>query len=309
MVFTGLYLWWPRNKIPRRLRNAFSIRFKEKGRKRLRDLHATPGALFAPVLIFLALTGLPWSGFWGTQWGEFIDNMNSGYNFPSEDPTSHEHASAIETPGLQISWANERMSVPASQPNHSDTKSSLSLEAVAAVAQDIGMKPGYAVGLPADEIGVYTLSNSWPSPAHDERTVYVDQYSGDVLAEAGWHASYGALAKGTAWGVDTHMGRQFGLVNGLAMGGSCLAVIGSTITAPLMFFRRRQPGKSGFPRRPIDAKLSRRITYIAIALGIVFPLLGLSMVFMALLDHFFIRRVPQLKELFGMRPDNQSDYN
>jgi hypothetical protein len=64
--------------------------------------------------------------------------------------------------------------------------------------------------------------------------VYVDQYSGDVLAEAGWHASYGALAKGTAWGVDTHMGRQFGLVNGLAMGGSCLAVIGSTITAPLM---------------------------------------------------------------------------
>ena len=309
MVFTGLYLWWPRNKIPRRLRNAFSIRFKEKGRKRLRDLHATPGALFAPVLIFLALTGLPWSGFWGTQWGEFIDNMNSGYNFPSEDPTSHEHASAIETPGLQISWANERMSVPASQPNHSDTKSSLSLEAVAAVAQNIGMKPGYAVGLPADEIGVYTLSNSWPSPAHDERTVYVDQYSGDVLAEAGWHASYGALAKGTAWGVDTHMGRQFGLVNGLAMGGSCLAVIGSTITAPLMFFRRRQPGKSGFPRRPIDAKLSRRITYIAIALGIVFPLLGLSMVFMALLDHFFIRRVPQLKELFGMRPDNQSDYN
>jgi len=135
MVFTGLYLWWPRNKIPRRLRSAFSIRFKEKGRKRLRDLHATPGALFAPVLIFLALTGLPWSGFWGTQWGEFIDNMNSGYNFPSEDPTSHEHASAIETPGLQISWANERMSVPASQPNHSDTKSSLSLEAVAAVAQ------------------------------------------------------------------------------------------------------------------------------------------------------------------------------
>jgi uncharacterized iron-regulated membrane protein len=105
------------------------------------------------------------------------------------------------------------------------------------------------------------------------------------------------------------MGRQFGLVNGLAMGGSCLAVIGSTITAPLMFFRRRQPGKSGFPRRPIDAKLSRRITYIAIALGIVFPLLGLSMVFMALLDHFFIRRVPQLKDLFGMRPDNQSDYN
>jgi len=30
---------------------------------------------------------------------------------------------------------------------------------------------------------------------------------------------------------------------------------------------------------------------------------------MALLDHFFIRRVPQLKELFGMRPDNKTDYN
>jgi uncharacterized iron-regulated membrane protein len=59
----------------------------------------------------------------------------------------------------------------------------------------------------------------------------------------------------------------------------------------------------------MDAKLSRRITYIAIALGVVFPLLGLSMVFMALLDHFFIRRVPQLKQLFGMRHDNQSETN
>ena len=63
------------------------------------------------------------------------------------------------------------------------------LEAVATIAQDIGMKPGYAVGLPADEIGVFTLSNPWPSPAHDERTVYLDQYSGDVLAEAGWDVS------------------------------------------------------------------------------------------------------------------------
>jgi hypothetical protein len=30
-------------------------------------------------------------------------------------------------------------------------------------------------------------------------------------------------------------------------------------------------------------------------------------VFMALLDHFFIRRVPQLKELFGMRSDKDVD--
>ena len=306
MVFTGLYLWWPRNKIPHRLRKAFSIRIKEKGRRRLRDFHATPGALFAPVLIFLALTGLPWSGFWGAQWGKFIDSMNSGYNFPSEDPTSLEHASAIETPGLQISWANERMVIPSSQPNHSDAMKPLALEKIVSEAQKIGMVPGYAIGLPADESGVYTLSNAWPSPAHEERTVYLDQYSGDVLAEAGWHASYGNLAKGTAWGVDTHMGRQYGLVNGILMGGSCLAAIGSTITAPMMFWRRRQPGKSGFPRRPIDAKLSRRITYIALALGLMFPLLGLSMVFMALVDHIFIRRVPQLKALFGMRNDNES---
>lgn len=306
MVCTGMYLWWPRNKIPHRVRNAFSIRVREKGRKRLRDLHATPGVLFAPFLVFLALTGLPWSGFWGSQWGKFIDSMNSGYNFP-EQPTSHEHATSLETPGLQISWANERLIVPRSNTAHSEIAKPLGIEEVTEVAKNIGMIPGYAIGLPADETGVYTLSNSWPSPSQNERTVYVDQYSGKVLTEAGWQASYGALAKGTALGVDTHMGRQFGLLNGLVMGGTCLAAIGSTITAPLMFLRRRQPGKSGFPRRPIDAKLSKRITYIAIALGVVFPLLGLSMVFMALLDHFFIRRVPQLKKLFGMRSNTDGN--
>lgn len=305
MTFTGLYLWWPRDKVPHRLRRALTIRLNKKGRKRLRDLHATPGALFAPVLIFLALTGLPWSGFWGVKWGEFIDSVDSGYNFPAEDPTSHEHASAIETPGLQISWANERNVLPTSHPSHLET---LPLETVVVKAQDIGMLPGFAVGLPADESGVFTLSNAWPSPAQDERIVYLDQYSGDVLAAAGWNKSYGALAKTTAWGVDTHMGRQFSWPNAVVMALSCFAVIGATVTAPAMYLKRRPKGTAGFPRRPMDIKLAKGVTIISLGLGIVFPLLGLSMLFAVLVDRTFIRRVPKLRELFGMRQANKDDF-
>lgn len=306
MALTGTYLWFPRKRVPNAVRRAFVPRFREKGRRRWRDMHSTVGAIGAPVLVFLAITGLPWSGFWGSQlWGPLIDRLDSGYGWPSEDPvSSHEHSAAdLQTAGLRISWANQLRDVPSSDATSSveSMPPALALEEVQAIAADVGMRPGYAIGLPGDENGVYTLSNSWPSPAQDERTVYLDQYSGKVLDEVSWHTSFGTLAKVTSWGVDAHMGRQLGVVNGIVMGAMSLGVIFSIISAPVMYWKRRPRGSLGFPRRPIDARLARGVVVIAAVLGILFPLLGASMIVVAVVDHFLIRRAPQLRGVFGMR--------
>ena len=307
MAVTGMYLWFPRKRVPNAWKRAFIPRFREKGRRRWRDMHSTVGSIAAPVLVFLAITGLPWSGFWGAaMWGPLIDRLDSGYNFPAEDPVSGvvRDAKSLETPGLKISWANQLRDVP--QSDHSvsmggTSTSTLTLEQVVARAREIDMKPGFAIGLPADETGVFTLSNSWPSPAQDERTVYVDQYNGEVLAEASWHTSFGLLAKITAWGVDAHMGRQLGVMNGVVMGAVSLGVMFSIISAPIMYWKRRPRGSLGFPRRPYDAGMVRGAVIIAAVLGVLFPLLGLSMVVVWVVDHFLVRRVPQLRATFGMK--------
>jgi uncharacterized iron-regulated membrane protein len=307
MAMTGMYLWFPRKRMPNAWRRAFVPRFREKGRRRWRDMHSTVGAIGAPVLVFLAITGLPWTGFWGAVvWGPLIDRLYSGYNFPAEDPVSGvvRDAQSVETPGLQISWANERRGVPMSDPTanlNSRATTSLSLEQVAERGRELDMLPGFAIGLPADETGVFTLSNAWPSRAQEERTVYLDQYTGDVLTETSWDASWGNLAKVTSWGINAHMGRQVGVVNGIVMGAVSLGVMFSVLSAPIMYWKRRPRGSLGFPRRPYDAGMVRGAVIIAAVLGVLFPLLGASMLVVWVVDHFLVRRAPQLRAMFGMR--------
>lgn len=317
MMATGVYLWWPRSKKDR-LRKAFPLRLRTPGRRRLRDLHSTPAAIFASVVFFLVLTGLPWSGFWGGNWARLADATSSGYNTP-DPPTSQQAASSVETQGLRVAWATDRQPVPlastveeagdtgASSDDHYHVTPGtgrpavpvpLSLERVTILGNEIGMRPGFSVGLPEGATGVYTISNSWPSESSEGRTVFVDQYSTNVLTDHGWQ-QYGLLAKATSFGIAGHMGREYGVVNAIVMGLTCLAIIGAIVTSPMMWWRRRGKGSTGFPRRQPDAPMMKGVLVIAVVHAVLFPLLGLSMVVVALVDRYAIRRIPALRSAFG----------
>jgi uncharacterized iron-regulated membrane protein len=171
---------------------------------------------------------------------------------------------------------------------------------VAGIARDIGLEPGYAIAMPDGETGVYTVSNPSPSDsAASARTAFLDQYSGEVLANHVWR-DRGLLRNVTSWGINTHMGREYGPLNAIVMGGACLAVIGAVITAPLMYWKRRPRGKLGTPRRPVDPRLPRQALWIAVALGLLYPLLGVSMLLVAAFDHLVVRKVAPLRRAFGI---------
>lgn len=303
LTATGVYLWLPRRWIAGSRRRAIVPRFRERGRKPWRDLHGLNGALISVVLIFLLLTGLPWSGFWGARmWTPFIDSLQSGYNFPVDEPRSGEphHAADVATQGLVITWANQRGALPRSE--HDYGAEPLTLEVIAQRAKQEGMLPGFAVGLPVDETGVFTVANAWPSKGQDERTLYLDQYSGQVLLESGWTASYGALAKATVWGVNTHMGRQLGTANGVVLFVLCIGVMFSVVSAFIMYAKRIGRRSSGFPRRPDDARLSRGVAVIAAVTGVLFPLFGATLLLVLFVDRYMIRVTPKVREMFGMTP-------
>ncbi|NBY12162.1 MAG: PepSY domain-containing protein, partial [Actinobacteria bacterium] len=132
-----------------------------------------------------------------------------------------------------------------------------------------------------------------------ERLVYLDQYSGKVLAETGWDASWGSLAQATSWGIDAHMGRQVGVVNGIAMGATCLGVLVSCITAPIMYLKRRRRGSLGIPRRPVGVTLPPWTRVGVIVICAIYPLLGASMILVWIIDRVLIRRVPALEAIFS----------
>jgi uncharacterized iron-regulated membrane protein len=75
----------------------------------------------------------------------------------------------------------------------------------------------------------------------------------------------------------------------------------SVLSAPIMYWKRRPRGSLGFPRRPYDAGMVRGAVVIAAVLGVLFPLLGVSMLAVWVVDHFLVRRAPQLRAIFGMK--------
>lgn len=163
MMATGLLLWWPRRLEGQTFRSAFRIRFGAKGRKRWRDMHAVPGAVFAGIIAFLVVTGLPWSQFWGDRWSRFTEWVGSGDN-AIDTPLSEVAAADLQTDGLKVEWANQRKLVPVSQHEHGggddnvnagppEDPKPISLDRVEGIARKIDMKPGYAIGMPDGKTG------------------------------------------------------------------------------------------------------------------------------------------------------------
>jgi uncharacterized iron-regulated membrane protein len=189
--------------------------------------------------------------------------------------------------------------------------SALTLDAIAEVARKEGLIPGFSIAMPVDTPGTttteavygsFTASDPWPGRIQHEKTAYIDQFSGKTLAistPGDW--GQGALGSATEFGVQTHMGTQFGLLSRTIMTIGCLGVLWSITSALTMFLKRRRPGTAGIPRRPADIRTARKLLLIFAGLGIVYPLWGATAALVMGLDRFVIRRNRWLRFAFGQR--------
>ena len=149
----------------------------------------------------------------------------------------------------------------------------------------LGLPPGTPVSLPAGPRGVYTAM-LFPDDARQQRVVHLDRYSGAVLADVGY-PDYGIAGRLTEWGVNLHTGVQFGWFNKLVMLAGCLSIVTLAISAAVMWWKRRPRG------RPAGVAAIA----VAVLLGLLYPLLGASMLVALLVDAV----VPQhCHERFGL---------
>lgn len=329
LAISGVYLWWPRK---RGVDKALVVpRLSKRGRARWRDLHAIPGVAASSVLLLLVFSGLPWAGFWGANFGWAADRITPG-TYEDAPLSTKAKLGDVDRFGNHINWVFRDLEVPASAtdahanhagagatPTHAhvegmdmsgveEVPERLSLESVHAAALEEGLLAGYTIMLPENSIGVdgsviygaYSASNAWPGRSQDARTVFFDQFTGATLGGVDLYG-YGAIQRTVDYTVSTHMGTQFGLVNRIAMTTACLAVLWLTISAVVMYSKRRRTGTLGLPRRPRDVRLANGLLAIFAALAVVFPLWGVSALAVLTIDRFVIRRVGRLRVLFGQR--------
>lgn len=294
LIATGTYLWWPRG---RRV-GIVSIRPQAQGRLWWRDLHALTGAFGGIVILFLALTGMPWSVVWGTNVNAWLTAHGLGVpaGMWAGVPKSALPSSALGT----LPWAQQQAPLPASNDPHAmhhgmqmqpDAEAGsataapgLGVDAIAARLAALGVTGGYRLALPREANGVYSMIQL-PGPVEAQRVIHLDRYSGRVLLDI-TGANIGAIGRVTEWGVAVHQGVQYGWPNLLVMLAGCLALICLCISGVVVWWKRRPPGALAAPAafRQGDERLAGGVVLIAVVLGCVFPLLGASMLALLLVD-------------------------
>ncbi|KMM83465.1 Uncharacterized iron-regulated membrane protein [Pseudomonas taetrolens] len=292
LVISGLYLWWPRGQ------SAAGIlwpRLSRRGRVLWRDLHAVTGFWGAALLLFMLLSGMTWTGFWGKQYAELWNQFPAAMwmNVPASDL----EARTLNTATRQtVPWAMENTPMPTSgahaehmaHAGHSAGPAApgVTLQQVFETATARKVEPGYSITLPTTAEGVFTIAVFADDPRNDA-TLHVDQYTGEVLADVRWQ-HYPTVARVTEMGVMLHEGKMFGSLNQIAILLVCLMILLSSISGLVIWWKRRPQGRWGVPPLRHELPTWKTGVLIILALAIVFPLVGASLIAVWALDRLVL---------------------
>lgn len=285
MVATGLVLWWPRG----RSGGVVTVRGAPGQRVFWRDLHAVGGVFVGGVIIFLAVTGMPWSAFWGKEVRNLTNAAGWGRPEAPAETQGWSHGPDHKAAPGGLPWALQGAEMP-SMP----AAPSLSLDAMVARIDASGLPRPYALAIP-DKAGVAWSASYAPEAVRGMRTLYLDAATGRTLADIGY-GQFGPAAKAIEWGISVHQGREFGLANKLVMLAGCLGVWGLGISGLVMWWKRRPRGRLAAPPRPLARGSYVALAAVVVPLALVYPLVGASLITVLSLDvlvqRFRMRRAP-----------------
>ena len=296
MALTGYYLFVRGWRARRRMRKS------ARPGARLRSRHGVVGALVGVGLLTLLVSGLPWTGLWGAKVQELATDRGTSMwgTDPGalSDPTSTLDESLPHSHTTDVPWAMGETEVPRS--SKGDEVSVANVDTALVVADREGLRHPMTVAMPADEDGVYSVIGYAFDAPSDERTVHVDRYGGQVVSTYGFD-DYPALAKVVSQGIGLHEGRSLGLWSFWGAALMCVAVIFMCLSGPVMWWRRRPKGSGALaaPRGRMPLKASPLLLVAAVALGVLLPLFGLSLLVALVLDQLVLRRIPALAAWFG----------
>ncbi len=324
MTITGYYLFLRGRKA--------SARRAVKGVRAavLRHRHGVIGATVGGGLLLLVVSGLPWTGLWGERVQQWAGGH--GLSLWGEDPgatsTLGEKLEAAGSSSAPAPWAEGQGPVPTSNVGegsgetgsgaadagahaghdpsamHSGPGSStIALDQVFAAARADGLPGPYYVLYPEGEDGVFSvLGDQWHDKANpafadvtQERTLHLDQYSGEVAGRYGY-SDYSVAAKTVSHGIALHEGRRLGSFNLVASAAFCLGVLFLCVSGPLMWWKRRPRGSGlGAPAGRMPIKAAPWLLIPLVLLGVALPMFGISLLVILLFDQLVVRRVGRLR--------------
>lgn len=297
MMITGLYLWFPRGDRGWFAALVPNLRTKNKS-SFWYGLHSSAGFYASLLILFMLISGLFWTDLWGVKfaglWSDFPKDKNPTA-FSSAKTTGSLNSGAEK----KIAWAAENMPLPESghHEHHAGMQmppagpeasaADVTLDSIVATARERNVISGYSILFPQTPNGVYTIAAPADDPVRQD-TIHVDRFSGAVLAQVGF-ADYPTVPRIVSFAISIHQGRYFGLANQLLMLVAALSVLFLAFSGILMWWKRRPAKKLGAPPVPADPRMRRMALVLILALGIILPFVGASLLIVLFLDLIVFR--------------------
>ncbi len=259
MFITGVYMWWPRGQ--RNLAKAMSPP-KGKGRAWWREAHLFVGMLATVLVLPILISGLPWTDIWGG--GLSVVQQQTGQE------------------SKNLRWGGAR---PTST---TDQGTPIPYDVVFDIAAAQGLVAPYEMVPPRkSNEGFYVRSDS--INRNEQSELIIDQYSGAVLARNDF-ADNPPVAKAVSYGISFHRGELYGWTNVIQNTIAALSAFFLSVTGFVAWWKRRPAKTLGVPKAP-EAALGGGMIALVIVLGLLFPLMGASLVLALILDWAIFKRL------------------
>jgi uncharacterized iron-regulated membrane protein len=313
MILSGLYLWWPRKT--RGLAGVVYPRLRAGGRTFWRDLHAVTGLWVSLFALFLLVSGLPWAKSWGGMLKTLrqLDTVPVAQQ-PGQRPPAQDWTTGRTSELAQRAAENAPAPIPttdgmagmehAGHHRHAqgDARANIDLSAIdsmVATVAPLALAPPVLIAPPSKASTQWTArSDAANRPLRV--TLTLDATSGAVLKRQDF-GSRPLLDRIIGTGVAAHEGQLFGWFNQLLGVLTALGLTAMSLGALVLWWQRKPAGALGAPKPLPGRGFGFFIAGLVVALGILLPLLGVSMIAVLLAERFVLRRITVTRNFLGLR--------
>lgn len=268
LFVTGLYLWWPRGN------GLGGVLYPRRGRLR-RDLHAVTGFWISLLALFFLLSALPWTKVWG---GAFKQIQAAASPDWTTGPAS-EHAHHMHERAGAVSAAPE------------------GFDRIAALVPGLNLAAPVLIAPPGPMLANWTIRSD--SQNRTARTSVEIDMGGAIVHPRGF-ADKSLIDRIVGVAISAHEGHLFGWINqalGLLTGTGLLTM---SVSAALMWWKRRPAGLLGAPPLAANSRLGMGLGLLIVALGVLLPTLGISLVLILVLERGVLSRIPPARRFLGL---------
>jgi uncharacterized iron-regulated membrane protein len=286
MIVTGLYLWWPRRAAG--LAGIVYPRLRRGGRVFWRDMHAVTGIWISAFALFILMSGLPWAKSWGGYLKEIRHFAGS--------TAAHQDWSVGATALVDEMGGMPGMAMGRSRPT--STTDYGAIDKMVATVAPLGL--AYPVVISPPKSGATNWTARSDTQNRTLRTdLALDGNTGAILNRVDFDQRK-TIDRIVAVGVAAHEGQLFGWANQAISEATATGLFLMSVSAIVLWWRRRAAGILGAPTAPPGRGRSIGLAAFIVSLCLLLPLLGLSMLFVLLVERLVLRRIPGVRHWLGL---------